>query len=130
MTDLSDKELRILYRDLEYLDRLKTARVEGAKFTEEVFTPIKDKLNALSKSTQDKFWEVYGKMYEETATMQNYKYDIFQTAIDYIYSGEDTEDLVQSMIEQYRETLEDLGGNATDAEIKLLYTQKLQSLFK
>ena len=130
LSKLPEKDIRTLYRDVRYLNSLKTSTVKGAKFTQEKFEPIREKLNALSKSKQEKFWEIYNKLYEITSTMEHFKYELFDTNIDYIYGGEDVDKAVKDIIEQYNTTLEELGGEASDEEIKLLFTSRLQDIFK
>lgn len=126
----TDKQIQTLYRDLRYVDSLKTSTVRGAKQTMKVFEPIKNKLNTLSKSTQDKFWEAYGKLYENSSTMANFKYEIFDVLSDVMLQGVDTEQLVLEIIDEYKDTLEQLGGEVTDEEIKVLFTDKLTSFKK
>lgn len=131
LSALSRKQLVTLHRDLRYINALKSSTVKGAKDVQTKFEPIRDKLSALSPDTRKKFWEIYGKLYESTGgTMENFKYEIFATNIDYIYGGQDVDKAVMDIIEEYDKTLEQLGGSAGDEEIKLLFTQKLQTLRK
>lgn len=131
LSDASDKELRNLYRDLRYINSLKSSTVKGAKEVQEKFKPIADKLEALSENTRDKFWTVYGKLYEATGgRLEQFKYELFETNIDYIYGGGETDTLEYSIISLYDETLKELGSNATDEQIKVLFTSKLKTLFK
>lgn len=131
LSDLSDEKLRTLYRDLRYINNLKSASVKGAKEVQQKFEPIKNNLTALSPETRKKFWEIYGKVYEITSgTMENFKYEIFETNIDYIYSGQDIDKAVSEIINEYNKSLKELGGNATDENVKLLFTSKLQTLRK
>ena len=127
----TESKLRTIYRDLRYINSLKSSTYKGAKNIQQTFEPIKEKLNALSPETRNKFWEMYGKLYERTSgTLENFKYQIFQTNIDYIYSGTDVDTSVEEIIREYDKTLETLGEQPSDEEIKLLFTEKLQSLRK
>ena len=131
ITQLSDKELKTLYRDLRYINSLKSSTVKGALQSQAKFEPIKDKLEALSPETRKKFWSIYGKLYERTSgTLENFKYEIFETNIDYIYGGQDVDKAVEDIIAEYDKTLKELGGDVTDEEIKILFTSKLQTLRK
>ncbi len=131
LTQLSQKELTTLYRDLRYINALKSSTVKGALQTQSKFEPIKEKLEVLSPDTKKKFWEIYGKLYERTSgTMENFKYELFETNIDYIYGGQEVDKAVADIIEEYDKTLKELGGNVTDEEIKVLFTSKLHSLRK
>ena len=131
LTKLSDKELQNLYRDLRYINALKSSTVKGALSTQAKFEPIKSKLEALSPKTREKFWEIYGKVYERTGgTMENFKYELFEANIDYIYGGQDVDEAVNEIIGEYDKTLRELGSDVTDEEIKILFTSKLNSLRK
>lgn len=131
LSQLPEEDLRTLYRDLRYINSLKSSTVRGALDVQQKFEPIKAKLDALSPETRKKFWSIYGKLYERTSgTMENFKYELFEANIDYIYGGQDTDKAVQDIIEQYDNTLKQLGGNASDEEVKVLFTSKLHSLLK
>lgn len=126
----TDKQIQTLYRDLKYSDSLKTSTVKGAKETMKTFEPIREKLSILSKDTRQKFWEAYGKLYENSSTMANFKYELFDVLSDVMLQGVDTEQLVLDIIDEYMNTLEQLGGEVTDEEIKVLFTDKLTSFKK
>lgn len=131
LTELSDKDLFNLHRDLRYINNLKTSTVKGALHTQEKFEPIKTKLEALSPETRDKFWEIYGKLFEIMGgTFENYKYELMETNIDYVYGGQDVDVAVSDIISEYNRTLEELGSFVTDEDIKLLFTSRLRSLLK
>ena len=131
LSALSNKQLVTLHRDLRYIDALKSSTVKGAKDVAIKFEPIREALEALSPNMRDKFWEIYGKLYERTGnTMEGFKYEIFATNVDYIYGGQEVDKAVFDIINAYDETREQLGGSARDEEIKLLFTQKLQTLRK
>lgn len=128
---LSDKELRTLYRDLRYINALKSSTVRGAKKAQKTFEPIKSTLETLSKSSQDKFWEVYGRMFERLGgTLENYKYEIMNADIDYILQGQDVDQTTKELIKKFDETLEELGGSATDEKVKVLFARKIKELQK
>ena len=127
---LSDKELNNLYRDLKYINNLKTSYVKGAEEVANKFAPIKEKLSYLSKEKQNEFWKMYGKLYERTATFEHFKYELFETNIDYIYDGEDVDFAVANIIEKYDETLKELGSKGDDENVRILFTSKLKDLRK
>ncbi len=132
LTDLSDKELRTLYRDLRYINALKSSTVKGAKEIQKKFLPIEKQLNALSKTTRNKFWEAYGKIFESTGgVLEKFKYEILETNIDYIYGGDvDIDSIVNDIVSAYDKTLLELGYDPDDETIKLHFTDKLDKLRK
>lgn len=131
LTELSSTELTTLYRDLRYINSLKSSTVNGAIQTQSKFEPIKAKLEALSPDTQKNFWDIYGKLYERTSgTMENFKYELFEANIDYIYGGQEVDKAVEEILSEYDSTLKELGGDVSDAEIKVLFTSKLRTLLK
>lgn len=131
LTKLSDKELQTLYRDLRYINSLKSSTVKGALQTQETFEPIKAKLETLSKDKQRAFWEIYGKLYETAGgTLENFKYVIYETNIDYVLSGKDVDTAVEEIINEYNKSLEEMGSYASDEEFNILFTSRLQGLRK
>lgn len=130
LKELDDKELTKLYRDLKYVSNLKTSTVKGARTAYNKFEPVKEKLNVLSPEVRDRFWSVYGKLYERNPTMEHFKYEIFDTSIDYIFGGQESDQAVKDIINEYDKTLKELGGNATNDDIKVLFTSKLNKLSK
>ena len=131
LTQLKTKELRTLYRDLKYISSLKSSSVKGAIDVQQKFEPVKEKLNQLSEPTQAKFWNIYGMLYENTgSTMEKFKYEIFETNIDFIYSGSSVDNAVEQIINAYDQTLENLGDYSDDETVKILFTQKLQDIRK
>lgn len=128
---LSPSKLTTLYRDLTYIGNLKTSTVKGALKVSKTFEPIRQQLDVLSPDLRNKFWEIYGKLYGETGgQIENFKYEIFNTNIDYIYSGEEADKAVLDIMQEYDKTLRELGSRATDEEIKILFTSKLDTLRK
>ena len=124
-SELTDRQLRDIYRDLIYADSLKSSRYYSAKRMMKDFEPIKEKVSVLSKAKQKEFWDVYGKLYERgTVLFEKFKYEIFQTASDVQYSGGDLEQLVGDIIHDFDETL--LKGYAADSsEFSRIFTTKL-----
>lgn len=129
---MEEKELRNLYRDLNYISGLKSSTPAGAMETAERFEPLRQRLNNFSESLRDKFWRIYGKIYESSnGTIDKFKYTIFESdLIDEISSATDEDELVQRIIEEYDETYKELSKNASDNERQQLFTQKLSTLFK
>ena len=128
---LDKKQLQSFYRDIKYISNLKSSTVKGALATKNKFEPIRDRLNTLSKTQQEKFWEIYGKFYETNATMEKFKYEIFNESIDEVFGATETDKIVQDIIDEYNETLKDLGSEADVEQIrKKLFTNKLDKMYK
>lgn len=100
---LNDKELRAYYRQLKYINSLKSASVKGALSVASKWSPVKEKLNSLSRDKEAKFWSVYGKLYEETGISNRFKYDVFENISARMMQGEDAEDILNSILELYKE---------------------------
>ena len=128
---LDKKQLQSLYRDVKYISNLKSSTVKGALSTKNKFEPIRDKLNTLSKTQQEKFWEIYGKLYETNATMEKFKYEIFDESIDEVFGATETDKIVKEIIDEFNETLKELGSEATEEQIrKRLFTNKIDKMYK
>lgn len=126
VSKLNTSELTTLYRKLKYVDNLKSSTLEGAKTTAERWTPIKRNLDSLSQEQRDKWWGIYENLYKYYSGFQNYKYDIFNV-IDSNFGTDYNENIVGNIIDAYDEILMN-SENMTDAEIMLLFTEKLKEL--
>lgn len=112
-TELGQKdiiELTNLYRDLKYINDLSTSSVKGAERAYNEWTPVQEQLSYLSKDKQDQFWKIYEKLIENVGYQPQYKYDDFQTIMEYLYEGEDTFDILKNMEEIYNREGRVVGG--------------------
>ena len=126
---LSRKELENLYRDLSYIERLKSSTVKGAKEVQRKLEPIKNKLEVLSPEAQKKFWKIYGKQYEITSgTFEKYKYEVWGTIVDMMYQGKTEESIIEDIINAYDDSLEALEGKDNENELSILFTDELRRL--
>ena len=145
LTQLSDTDLRTLYRDLKSINSLKSSTVKGAMSTQSKLDELTEKMqvdgkystlrelfSSLSPKTRDSLWEFYGKTYDTMGKgiADKFKYELFGTAIDYVYGGEDIERAVLEIDALYERVNRELGSNADDETIKVLFTKRLQTLFK
>ena len=122
------KDLLDLERDLEYINDLKTSRVKGALKAKETFKPIADKLDTFSKSTKDKFWELYGKFMETVNIMDKYKYNVMDVVMDYTTAGISVDEAVKEMQKKFDTIIEERGG--FDSYASKMYFQSLKNLFE
>ena len=131
LTSLTEEQIRTIHRDVRYLNTLKSTSIKGAEQARDMYIPVKEKLEALSPDLRKRFWTIYEKMVDRFGYMEMFKYELFESNIDYIYGGESDEDkAVQEVFDLYDKTLKELGGNVTDEEVKVLFTSKLQTLRK
>lgn len=130
LSKMDEKELNTLYRDLKYVDSLKSSTVKGAIDVGRNFEPIKQDLDTLSEDTRKKFWEIYEKFYERTAgTAEAYKYIVFERNIDEIFAGNtDVDEIVHNLIEAYDKSLMETGGEDENA-MRLQFSSNLDELF-
>ena len=122
------KDLLDLERDLEYINDLKTSSVKGALKAKETFKPIADKLDTFSKSTKDKFWELYGKFMETVNIMDKYKYNVMDVVMDYTTAGISVEKAIKEMQDKFDTIIEERGG--FDDNASKMYFQSLKNLFE
>lgn len=122
------KDLLDLERDLEYINDLKTSSVKGALKAKETFKPIADKLDTFSKSTKDKFWELYGKFMETVNIMDKYKYNVMDVVMDYTTAGVSVDKAMEEMQKKFDTIIEERGG--FDNNASKMYFQSLKDLFK
>lgn len=131
LSTLSESELRTILRDVRYLDNLKSTSIRGATQAKKVYLPVKDKLEALSKTTQNKFWELYDKIVERFELMNRFKYELYSSAIDYIYGGQtDTDKAVQQIFDEYDKIATETGMTLDDKPFRISFTKRLEEIFK
>lgn len=123
-------ELLSYYRQLKYIDSLKSSTVKGALEAGKNASPILKSLKGLSEDKQKKFWEVYNKMVNKAGLFDRFKYEIWKTTLDLMLQGEDTEKIINDMITDYDDLILELGSAADDETIQILYTERLQGLRK
>ena len=128
---LDKNELQSYYRDIKYINSLKTSTVKGALNTKNRFEPVQEKLNALSQDKRDKFWEIYGKLYSYNPYLEKFKYEIFDESIDEVYAGEEPDKYVLELINEYDAIVKGLGSKVTDNKIKKkLFTNRIDKMYK
>lgn len=130
LSEMTEKELNTLYRDLKYVDNLKSSTVKGAILVQHNFEPYNNVLQILSENARKKFWEIYDKFYERTAgTAEAYKYIIFEQNIDEILSGNtDVDEIVHNLIEAYDKSLMETGGDDENA-MRIRFSSNLEDIF-
>lgn len=127
------KELKSTYRQLGYIRELKSSTLEGAEKTADTFYPIKEFLDTLSPKLRDTFWDYYGKAYKENPFLENFKYEIMETAKDIMISGEElTSDNFAITLEKMFNLTQRQVGDVQGAEqaVNIRFSKKLQSFSK
>ena len=99
----SKTELNDLYRDLLYINNLKTSRYKGAINAYRTYQKVEFSLQALSPRYKDKFWEAYGRIYENYggAITEKYKYIFFEAISERMYMGQSVDDIAKEIIEKF-----------------------------
>lgn len=129
------KELNSLYRQLKYIDNLKTSTLEGAVKAQNQWETHKSILNYMSEDYRNKFWEMYEKITEHMGgTYLAFKYNIMDIVEDYLFGSTslnvDMEKAIDEIEKAYTDTFKELRSNPDEEEIFLLFTNKLQSFRK
>lgn len=131
LTQLSEKDLRNLYRDLRYVNRLKSSTVKGAKDVEKTFEPIANKIEALPEEQRKNVFQVYEMFYGSVGGIaSHYKYEVLDFAADALQGYADPNDLAINALLTFDEIYRGADENATDTETKLLLSQKLKDLLQ
>lgn len=131
LTQLSENDLRNLYRDLIYVNRLKSSTVKGAKEVEKTFEPIARKIEELPEEQRKKVFKVYEMFYGSVGGIaSHYKYEVLDYAADALKGYEDINDLAIKAVLSFDEIYRGADENATDTETKLLLSQKLKDILQ
>lgn len=127
LSSLSDKDIITIHRDVRYLNKLKSLNIKGAEKARDIYVPFKERISTLSPQSQDRVYEIYDKVLDRLETMEDFKYELYDYIVDYIYEGEfDNDKAVLKIFEKYDDTLKKLGRKATDGDIAVLFTSKLK----
>lgn len=127
---LEDKEVVNLYRDLSYINSLKSSYIIGNKEYTEFWQPIKEKIELLSDSTKSKLWEMYDRIYNISPLYERFKYTIIATATEQAYSGNtDPEAFAEKIEELYNEIMQDGGYSMSDEEFTIKFNEKLYEFY-
>lgn len=127
LKNLNAKEVRVLYRDLKYVNNLKSATVSGALDVKQNFEEISNKVSNLSQEKQQEFWDTYQKALEESPLYEKYKYEVFENIIDSMMEGQDSEEIINNIIEAYERTSLSLGDDYDEEDFKELFDIELFS---
>lgn len=122
----TDKEVRDMYRDLEYIKTLKSSTLEGAMETMDNFSEISSYLSSKSEAVQDEFWEIYDKLYE--TLRDKYKYEIMEIVADMQDKGMTRDEIVEAVTDPYHQILLEYGKDISDEKFELLYSDELREL--
>lgn len=129
LNSLNAEELTKVYRNISYINNLKSSTVEGAKIAAKTYEPLKERLATLSPSSRKKIQTLYNKYVEETAGLSDFfKYEILDTETDLFFEGENEEDILYRLTKIFNEAYEGTEGATESKEFKLLFTEKLKKL--
>lgn len=129
MRDL--KKIKSLYRDVKYISQLKTANLQGAEESYNLFEPVKQRLNLFSKDqVKSEFWDKFDQLYSETPMFEQYKYEVFDIISESMVKGVPTDKILNDILKTFRKTYEELNekGRYTDEEMELKFSSKLDKL--
>lgn len=127
LKNLNAEQVRVLYRDLKYVNSLKSATVKGAYEAKQNFEEIRNHLDTLSQEKQDEFWSTYQKALEESPLYKNYKYEVFEHIIDSMFEGQGSDKIINDIIEAYKRTSLQLGDDYDEKDFKELFDIELFS---
>lgn len=129
LTSLSEKDLTTLYRDISYLNDLKSLSIKGAEYAKEKYLPIKNMLETFSPNMKEKFREAYSKLVSNYGLTDKYfKYEVQGAEIELMLSGQsNTDEIYRRIKELFDETLFE-NPDANETEIRVLFADKLKDI--
>lgn len=122
----TDKQVRDLYRDLEYIKSLKTSTVQGAMEALENYGTIDSFLSSKSEGEKERFWKIYDKLYEKLR--DKYKYEVMQLVADMQDTGMTDDEIEKLITDPYESIQLQYGKDISDEKFELLYSDELQQL--
>lgn len=132
----SDKMVKEIHRDLNYIDNLKSSTLEGATKGAETFGRTKETLSSLSQEKQKEFWDTFNKAYKDLAPaiIERFKYDVFDVITNEMLMGETQDDIFEKLQEaldlanKYGEN-EVEKGELFAENLELLFSDSMEDLF-
>ena len=89
-------ELNKLRREIEYVESLPSSKVAGVKNYERIIKPILD-LEDVSESLPRDIFEIYGRMVDESAIYEMYKYQVLETITDLVVGGYTKKEIAENV---------------------------------
>lgn len=96
--NLSRKELEKQYKQLSYINALKTSTIKGVKSYEKYYKPL-EQIFIEEPKMRDRFFEIYGKIIEENAWLQNYKYEIWEHITEQMNNNVSKDDIIKNILD-------------------------------
>ena len=129
LTSLSEKDLTTLYRDIKYLNDLRSLNIKGAEYAKEKYLPIKNMLETFSPDMREKFKEAYSKLVSNYALTDKYfKYEVQGAEMELMLSGQsNTDEIYRRIKELFDETLFE-NPDANETELRVLFADKLKNI--
>lgn len=97
----SIEELKKQYRELRYLDELKTSYVKGQKNFDTFWNDIKN----YGYEAYDKFSRLYNRFVEENGMLEKYKYEIVDKIADFAEQGLSEYEIRQNIFDEYEKVI-------------------------
>lgn len=91
-------ELRTLYRDLHYINDLKSSRI---KYYENYKKVVEVKTQTVYDDTE--LWDLYAQLVEENGLVENYKYEVIETINKEMIEGKDKEEIRKKILKQFKD---------------------------
>lgn len=125
---LSKKQLTTLYRDLKYIDELKTSTVKGMQKALDRWESIKQKLSWMSEKDRKLVWDAFSTYLDRNPTADRFKYEVLETIADYsLWGGIESSGELGMRIRELLEESKYESGKDIEA-LKLSFSKKLQDL--
>ena len=131
-TDNTDK-LYDMYRDLKYINDLKSSSVKGALHTQRVFEEkVGSELRTkYTEEEQKEFWDLYDTVYNYYKNARQFKYEEIENLFELYKKGEyKIEDIRNKLLKEYtRLNIKGTREDLDDYEVNRLFVQNIKSIF-
>ena len=136
LSKYSDNLLKDAYRDLKYIDSLKSSTLEGAEESLRLYGHTKETLEQLSPQKKQEFWDLYEKAYKNLmpSLVDKYKYEMFGVISNEMMLGQNPEDVFEKIKEAFDDAYEsgfseEEKGELFAENLKLLFSDSFDELF-
>lgn len=128
LSNYSDLMVKNIYRDLKYIESLKSSTLEGAIEAAQTFGDTKRFLDSLSPQKREEFWGIYNRAYKNLRPdlIERFRYNIFGVLTNEMVLGQDSEEIFAQIKEAFDEAYESGKSEEEQGEI---FAEKLELLF-
>lgn len=126
---LDRKELTQLYRDINYINNLKTSTVRGSLKAQINFRPIEEYISELSEEDNKTFWHAYNTLVEDRMISNYFKYEAMKIARIIFEKKLNATEVRESFIKNLHDIQRKYGASISDDKFRNIVNKEINDIF-